>query len=1022
MRRLFCRALCLALAAVLLAGCSAAPADRSAVTAAPADKPEVSEPEAEAAQPKVGDSQSGFTVTQLVPMDTLGATGILYEHEKSGAKLLYLQCEDSNRSFDISFRTPALDDKGKPHVFEHITICGSQKYPDANLFFPFTSQTYNSYANAFTYHGMTSYPVASLSEDQLMTMMDYYLSGVFDPLLYTEPKLVQREAWRYELADADADMNIAGTVYSEMQGALTLSALAQFNNLKTLYEGSATAHESGGIPADIRTLSYEELVAFHDTYYHPSNALITLYGDLDIAAFLEYIDGEYLSGFDKKDIAVDMGRVEPYSETKYAEYEVAVESGAPTDNASEIYYSFALNDADLEDVLSMSVVLSVILQESSPVMRALRKALPDAQIGGNLDYDSPSAPYITIAAQGVDPEDRDVLVDAVDQGLAELAASGISADALDSVVSAFKLSLLTTQEDKDLGVNASMNIALGWVYYDRIDFYPAYEQALAGLTLESANGLVERYITGNAHRAVSVTKPVAGLAEQNAAALAAELSEKKAAMSTEEIAALVQSSGDFMDWANTPASAELLDQLAGVSVAELPEERRHYDVADETVDGVRYLSAPADVPGVFSGVIMLDGSTIPVESLQDVQTVMRLLGELDTESYSKEELSTLITRYLPGLTTKLDSTLGVDGGGIYAGQLSFKGLAEDAETATELLSEILFKTDFSDTDAIKGLLNRWNADFANELDNNPLTIQLRRCMAMFNDYCAYRVYVDHYDMVAHSKELLALADSDPAALTARLEAARTLVLDRSAAVVLETGSEDAIAAYDAGIRALMAAMPNEERARVDYSVLRIPKRSEGVVVNSTVQMNVMASPYDGYSGKDAVTSMLIDDSYLLPQLRNALGAYGAYSNLDYVCSGLYTYRDPNLEGSYKIFEGLPEYLRALELTQEDVDSYIIGSYSGLSRPLGPLAGAMQVMTDMLVGRSEELRLQWMEEAKSTTVEDVVASAELWDALIADGVRSTSGTESTLTAASGLFDVLVYPDGTVKELSAAEPAS
>ena len=167
------RVMCLILICALLAGCAAAPAAVPAATEAPAEPaateaPAVetpAEPTEENALPKVGDTLSGFTVKELIPMDVLGATGVLFTHEKSGATLLYLASEDTNRSFDITFRTPALDDKGKPHVFEHITICGSQKYPDANLFFPFTNQTYNTYANAFTYHGMTSYPVASLSEE-----------------------------------------------------------------------------------------------------------------------------------------------------------------------------------------------------------------------------------------------------------------------------------------------------------------------------------------------------------------------------------------------------------------------------------------------------------------------------------------------------------------------------------------------------------------------------------------------------------------------------------------------------------------------------------------------------------------------------------------------------------------------------------------------------------------------------------------------------------------------------------------
>ncbi|MEG0126097.1 MAG: insulinase family protein, partial [Clostridia bacterium] len=260
-------------------------------------------------------------VKSVTPMEVLGATGILFEHEKNGALLLYLASEDPNMSFDISFRTPALDDTGKAHVFEHISICGSEKYPDPNLFFPFSKQTYNTYVNAGTYTSMTTYPLSSLSEEQLMPMMDYYLAGMFRPLLYSEPRMVDREAWRYELKDAQAPITIAGTVYSEMQGALTTSLLAASNSVTTMFQNGLTAHLCGGLPQYIRTLTYDELVAFHDEYYHPSNALIVLYGKMDYEKSISYIDTEYISHFDRKDIYIERGEVEPYTQTAYATYE-----------------------------------------------------------------------------------------------------------------------------------------------------------------------------------------------------------------------------------------------------------------------------------------------------------------------------------------------------------------------------------------------------------------------------------------------------------------------------------------------------------------------------------------------------------------------------------------------------------------------------------------------------------------------------------------------------------------------------
>ena len=151
------------------------------------------------ALPAVGDVMHGFRVKELSSIDYLDADVALMEHEKSGAQLLYIANEDINRSFSVGFRTPAENDKGLPHVFEHAALGGSGKYPASNLFFEMINQTYKTYLNAATYPCNTIYPSASLSEEQLLKFVDYTMSGVLDPLVVTDERAMMREACRHDL-------------------------------------------------------------------------------------------------------------------------------------------------------------------------------------------------------------------------------------------------------------------------------------------------------------------------------------------------------------------------------------------------------------------------------------------------------------------------------------------------------------------------------------------------------------------------------------------------------------------------------------------------------------------------------------------------------------------------------------------------------------------------------------------------------------------------------------------------------
>ena len=52
--------------------------------------------------------------------------------------------------------------------------------------------------------------------------------------------------------------------------------------LNALYPDTPYGFESGGDPQCIPDLKYEDFLAFHGKYYHPSNAYIYLYGNMNV--------------------------------------------------------------------------------------------------------------------------------------------------------------------------------------------------------------------------------------------------------------------------------------------------------------------------------------------------------------------------------------------------------------------------------------------------------------------------------------------------------------------------------------------------------------------------------------------------------------------------------------------------------------------------------------------------------------------------------------------------------------------
>ena len=67
----------------------------------------------------------GFTVRSREEVPEIDGVAYVLHHAKSGAKLLYLQNDDVNKAFSITFKTPPADDTGVFHILEHSVLCGS---------------------------------------------------------------------------------------------------------------------------------------------------------------------------------------------------------------------------------------------------------------------------------------------------------------------------------------------------------------------------------------------------------------------------------------------------------------------------------------------------------------------------------------------------------------------------------------------------------------------------------------------------------------------------------------------------------------------------------------------------------------------------------------------------------------------------------------------------------------------------------------------------------------------------------
>ena len=230
---------------------------------------------------------------QLIP--ELNTHTQLYRHIRTGAQLLSLENNDTNKVFGIVFKTPPEDSTGLPHIMEHSVLCGSRKYPVKEPFVELMKGSLNTFLNAFTYPDKTCYPVASQNLKDFYNLLDVYMDAVLYPRI--SPQTLQQEGWHYELDELEAPLSYKGVVFNEMKGAYSDPDNLLYKVVQeSVFPDNVYALDSGGDPTVIPDLSYAQFKSFHERYYHPSNALIYFYGDDDPGERLKMMDA-YLKEF-----------------------------------------------------------------------------------------------------------------------------------------------------------------------------------------------------------------------------------------------------------------------------------------------------------------------------------------------------------------------------------------------------------------------------------------------------------------------------------------------------------------------------------------------------------------------------------------------------------------------------------------------------------------------------------------------------------------------------------------------------
>ena len=323
----------------------------------------------------------GFRVRGSESLPEIGATLWRMEYEKNGADLVWLQRPDDNKTFAIAFKTIPHDDTGVFHILEHSVLNGSEKYPVREPFVELLKSSLSTFLNAFTFPDKTMYPVSSRNGADFLNLMDVYLDAVLHPLCIRDDHAFLQEGWHYEPTE-DGGVTVNGVVFNEMKGDYSNpeSRLRQ-TLLRALFPDVTYGCSSGGDPAHIPELTYENYCASHARFYHPSNSRILLDGDLDLDAVLAKLDS-FLCAFDRIDPDADIPMQAPVMSEATAYYEIGPEER--TENKALLSRGWVYGTfEEPEKTIAINALASALTGTNDA---PLKKALLDAGLCEDLSF------------------------------------------------------------------------------------------------------------------------------------------------------------------------------------------------------------------------------------------------------------------------------------------------------------------------------------------------------------------------------------------------------------------------------------------------------------------------------------------------------------------------------------------------------------------------------------------------------------------------------------------------------------
>jgi presequence protease len=888
-----------------------------------------------------GQQLDGFVVRRAEPVEECRSVAYELEHPASGAKLLHLHNDDGENLFSVTFPTPPPDDTGVPHILEHCVLGGSKKYAVKDPFFEMIKCSMATFINAMTASDHTLYPVASNVKRDFYNLADVYWDAVFHPTL--SETTFQREGHHLEVNEA-GDLILKGIVYNEMKGARS-SPEAVVSDLieKKLWPDTPYGKDSGGDPDKIPDLTYEQFKRFHETYYHPSNGYIFLYGDIPTAEHLKFLSPR-LAAFERKTIDAALPSQPRWASPRRSVDRYPIGANDPTAAKTYIVVNWLVGDGrDLADALALSALDLILLgNQAAP----LRKALIDSHLGEDVSH---AGLWINgvessfhVGLKGSDGERTDEVENLILRTLGKIADEGIPAPLAEAAFQQLAYRYLEIASLFPLHLMRRVNHL--WMHGK-----DALAALRAGREMESLKSrfardprlfskLIQDRLLNNSHRLTVTVAPDQEIQGKKDAEFSRRMQELKESFSPRQIKQITMRQKELDELLSRPNPPEALAALPQLNVRDLPPKPRHIPTQIEEAANLTLLRNDVFANGVNYLHLSFDLAGLPAELRPYLPLYADCVGKMGAAGMNYAAMAGRVAGHTGGVGFSYAAVTRVESpASLRRGTFVTKFLDDQAEPAMGVLRDLVFELDCTDQGRLKDVLLQLRSHHHSRPASDGLAIALRHAGRGFSPEGQLN---ETWQGVPQTRLIEQSADSDYGPLIEKLKAIGGYLKRSGRAVASFTGSDRTgdlvrgrLADWTAGQSAPAASEESFERST--------QPRREGLAAPMNVAYCVTVIPAPRLFHPDApllaVGGRLVSYNYLLEEVRFKGTAYsgGCAYGANMGVWEFYSYRDPWIWRTLDVYRAAADFVQKSDWSQTDVDRAIIGTAKEFERPIRP---------------------------------------------------------------------------------------